>query len=49
LSARPTASVPLASPAIVPPTAHGESGGLHCAHCGRDGYVEAFNYKKKKA
>jgi hypothetical protein len=49
LSARPTASVPLASPPVVPPTARGESGGLHCAHCGHDGHVEAFCYRKKKA
>jgi hypothetical protein len=48
-SARPTALVPLASPPVVPPTARGESGGLHCAHCGRDGHVEAFCYRKKKA
>jgi hypothetical protein len=48
-SARPTASVPLASPLVVPPAARGESGGLHCAHCGCDGHVEAFCYRKKKA
>jgi hypothetical protein len=48
-SACPTASVPLASPPVVPPTAHGESGGIHRAHCGRDGHVEAFRYRKKKA
>jgi hypothetical protein len=41
--------VPLASPPVVPPATHGESGGLHCAHCGRDGHVEAFCYIKKKA
>jgi hypothetical protein len=29
-SARPTTSVPLASPPVVPPAAHGESGGLYC-------------------
>jgi hypothetical protein len=48
-SARPTTSVPLASPPVVPPTARGESGGLYCAYCGRDGHVEAFYYRKKKA
>jgi hypothetical protein len=48
-SARLTASVPLASPPVVPPAAHGERGGLHCDHCGRDGHVEAFCYRKKKA
>jgi hypothetical protein len=47
-SARPTVSVPLASPPVVPPAARGESGGLHSAHCGRDGHVEAFCYRKKK-
>jgi hypothetical protein len=41
--------VPLTSPPVVPPAAHGESGGLHYAHCGRDGHVEAFCYRKKKA
>jgi hypothetical protein len=49
LSARPTASVPLASHPVVPPAARGESGGLHCAHCGRDGHVEAFCYMTQKA
>jgi hypothetical protein len=48
-SARPAASVPLASPPVVPPAARGESGGIHCDHCGRDGHVEAFCYRKKKA
>jgi hypothetical protein len=49
LSAHPTASVPLASLPIVPPAARGESGGLYCAHCGHDGHVEAFYYRKKKS
>jgi hypothetical protein len=48
-SAHPTVSVLLASPSVVPLTARGESGGLHRAHCGRDGHVEAFCYRKKKA
>jgi hypothetical protein len=48
-STHPTASVPLASPSVVPPAARGESGGLHCAHCGRDGHVEAFCYRTQKA
>jgi hypothetical protein len=48
-SSHPTTSLPLASPLVVPPTAHGESIGFHCDHCGRDGHVEAFCYKKKKA
>jgi hypothetical protein len=47
--ARPTAPVPLASPLVVPPAARGESVGLHYDHCGRDGHVEAFCYRKKKA
>jgi hypothetical protein len=46
--AHPTASVPLASPLILSHAARGESGGLHCAHRGRDGHVEAFCYRKKK-
>jgi hypothetical protein len=48
-SAHPAAPVPLASPMIVPPAARGEIVGLHCDHCGRDGHVEAFCYRKKKA
>jgi hypothetical protein len=48
-STRPTASMPLASPPVVPHAARGESGDLHCDHCGRDGHVEAFCYRKKKA
>jgi hypothetical protein len=48
-SARPAAPVPLASPPVVPPATHGESGGLHCDHCGYDGHVKAFCYRKKKA
>jgi hypothetical protein len=48
-SARPTALMPLASPPVVPPVARGESGGLHCAHCGRDGHVETFCYRNQKA
>jgi hypothetical protein len=47
-SARPAAPMPLASPPVVPPAARGESVGLHCDHCGRDGHVEAFCYRKKK-
>jgi hypothetical protein len=48
-TARSAAPVPLASPPVVPPTAHGESVDLHCDHCDRDGHVEAFYYRKKKA
>jgi hypothetical protein len=45
-TSRSAAPVPLASPPVVPPTAHGESVDLHCD---RDGHVEAFYYRKKKA
>jgi hypothetical protein len=48
-STHPAAPVPPASPPVVPPAARGESGGLHCDRCGRDGHVEAFCYRKKKA
>jgi hypothetical protein len=48
-SAHPTASVPLASPPVAPPAACGESGGLHCDHCGRDRHVKAFCYRNQKA
>jgi hypothetical protein len=48
-SARPATPVTLASPPVIPPAACGESGGLHYDHCGRDGHVEAFCYRKKKA
>jgi hypothetical protein len=41
-SARATASVPLASPLVVPPAARGESGGIHYAHCGRDGHSDVW-------
>jgi hypothetical protein len=45
----PTALMPLASSPIALPVAHGESIGLHCDQCGRDGHVDAFCYRKKKA
>jgi hypothetical protein len=48
-SARPVAPVPLASPPVVPPAVRGESGDLHCYHCGCDGHVEAFCYRNQKA
>jgi hypothetical protein len=41
--------MPLASPPVVPPTAHDESVDLHCDHCGQDGHVNAFCNRKKKA
>jgi hypothetical protein len=50
LFARPIASMPLASPPVVPPAAtRGESGGLRCDHCGHNGHVDVFCYRKKKA
>jgi hypothetical protein len=50
LFARPIASMPLASPPVVPSAAtRGESGGLRCDHCGHDGHVDVFCYRKKKA
>jgi hypothetical protein len=49
LSSRPVAPVPLASPPVVPPAARGESGDLHCYHCGCNGHVEAFCYRNQKA
>jgi hypothetical protein len=48
-SAHPAAPVPLTAPLVASLAARGESGGLHCDHCGCDGHVEAFCYKKKKA
>jgi hypothetical protein len=48
-TAHHAAPVSLASPPVVPPPARGESVRLHCDHCGRDGHVKAFCYKKKKA
>jgi hypothetical protein len=47
--ARPATPVSLASPPIASSVAHGASTSLHCDHYGRDGHVEAFCYKKKKA
>jgi hypothetical protein len=44
-----TAPMPLASPPVVPPAARGESVDLHCDQCGRNGHVEAFYYRKRKA
>jgi hypothetical protein len=45
--ARPAALVPPASHLVAPSAARGASTGLHCDHCGRDGHVEAFCYRKK--
>jgi hypothetical protein len=45
--ARPTAPMPLTSHLVAPSAARGASTGLHCDHCGRDGHVNAFCYRKK--
>jgi hypothetical protein len=47
--AHPTAPVPSVSPPVALFAACGASTGLHYDHYGRDGHVEAFCYKKKKA
>jgi hypothetical protein len=44
----PVAPMPLTSPPVASSAARGASTGLHCDHCGRDGHVEAFCYRKKK-
>jgi hypothetical protein len=43
------APVPSASHLVAPSATRGESTGLYCDHCGRDGHVEVFCYRKKKA
>jgi hypothetical protein len=48
-STRPTTSVPLASPPVVPPAARGESGGLHYDHCGRDGHVKGVLLQEEES
>jgi hypothetical protein len=45
----PAAPIPPTSPLIALSGARGASIGLHCDHYGRDGHVEAFCYRKKKA
>jgi hypothetical protein len=45
---RPAAPMPTTSPPVASSAACGVSTGLHCDHCGRDGHVEAFFYRKKK-
>jgi hypothetical protein len=47
--ARHAAPVPPASPLVTLSAACGASSILHCDHYGRDGHVEAFCYRKKKA
>ncbi|WVZ52011.1 hypothetical protein U9M48_003107 [Paspalum notatum var. saurae] len=46
---RPAVPPSLPSSASVPPSTCGGVGGLHCDYCGKDGHVEAFCYRKKKA
>ncbi|KAJ1270679.1 hypothetical protein BS78_06G070300 [Paspalum vaginatum] len=48
----PPLSLPSSAPASYPSTrggGGGSGGGLHCVYCGKDGHVEAFCYRKKKA
>jgi hypothetical protein len=47
--AYPAALVPPASPPVAPSAARGVSTSLHYDHCGQDGHVETFCYRKKKA
>jgi hypothetical protein len=47
--ARRHALVPLTSSLVAPLVARGVNSGLYCDHCGRDGHVETFCYKKRKA
>jgi hypothetical protein len=46
---RPATPATSASPSVALSAAHGVSIGRHCDHCGQDGHVEAFCYRKKKA
>jgi hypothetical protein len=46
--ARRATPVPSVSPPVGPSATRGASTGLHCDHCGRDGDVETFCYRKKK-
>ena len=48
LSSPSRPAVPPSSAPAPPPSARG-GGGLHCDYCGKDGHVEAFCYRKKKA
>jgi hypothetical protein len=47
--AHPTAPMPPASPSVAPSAARSVSIDLHCDHCSRDGHVDVFFYRKKKA
>jgi hypothetical protein len=45
----PVALVSPSSPPVALSTTRGASIGLHCDHCGQDGHVDTFFYRKKKA
>jgi glutaredoxin len=47
--AHPTAFMPTTSSSVVSFAARDASIDLYCDHCGRDGHVNAFCYRKKKA
>jgi hypothetical protein len=47
--AHPAAPMPPASPSVAPSAARSVSTDLHCDHCSRDGHVDVFFYRKKKA
>jgi hypothetical protein len=47
--ARLATPMPLTSPPVALSAARDASSGLHCDHCDRDGHVDAFCYRKKKA
>jgi hypothetical protein len=47
--ARPATPLPLASSLVALFAPHGESTCLYCYHYGRDGHVDAFCYRMKKA
>jgi hypothetical protein len=48
-SSRTTAASPTPPSSVAPPSAPGGRGGLHCDYYDKDGHVEAYCYRKKKA
>jgi hypothetical protein len=44
-----TTPMSLIPPSVAPLATHGKSVDLRCDHCDRDGHVEAFCYRKRKA
>ena len=46
---RHTATSPTVPSSVAPPSTPGGRGGLHCDYCDKDGHVEAYCYRKKKA